>query len=169
MHEFSLCQSLLKESLKVAPAYFEKKQRNEIPLQGNLVISAITVRIGLFSGVDKHLLKRAFDAALHDVHRYWPTHRDDSLMSCDDVVFAPFTQLLVEEAPTAIYCQQCDQNFTIDKQQYRQHHLTCVNDKNHTTQLLSGDEMLLVNLKMHQEKHFSPLAHLFPNSRPARG
>lgn len=169
MHEFSLCQSLLKEALKVAPAYFQKQQSADLPLQGKLVISALTVRIGLFSGVDKHLLKRAFDAALHDVHRYWPAHSTDSFMPCDDVVFEPFAQLVVEEAPVAIYCQECDQSFTIDKHRYKQHHLTCSNDKNHTTQLLSGDEMLLVNIKMHEENHLSPIAHLFPNMRPSRG
>lgn len=188
MHEFSLCQSLLKQAAMLAPTLF-KKQAKQPVANGNIVISALTVRLGLFAGVDKHLLKRAFDAALHDVHRKWsrshqnsfshsnldrflyPSSNNSSLNNSTSktkpqVVFAPFTQLVIEEASTTVYCKTCDQHFSITQKHYRESQLSCRNNPQHKTILTSGDELLLVNVKMHLEEVFPPL-HQLLQPRPA--
>jgi len=180
MHEFSLCQSLLTQAFKVAPVYF-KQQTGESLTHGNIVITALTIRLGLFSGVDKHLLKRAFDAALLDVHRKWTaphndnsaSHRFQTSQITEDapphVVFAPFAQLIIEEASTIVYCQECDQHFSVTQKQYREAQLTCRNNPHHKTKLISGDDMLLVNLKMHIEDIFPPLNQLFQTRAALQG
>ncbi|WP_075186437.1 hydrogenase maturation nickel metallochaperone HypA [Teredinibacter haidensis] len=151
MHEFSLCQNLLREALKIAKDQYRQLHPNYNDTTSNLIITALTVQLSLFSGVDKHLLKRAFDVALHDFHRYWPSHKQHANSTHNSVFFSPIVPLYIEEIPAAIYCRDCEERYEVDAQRFRKNYLACLNNENHNTQMLSGDEMLLVNIKMHEE------------------
>ncbi len=151
MHEFSLCQNLLKEAHDMARREYTKSH-GSLSIDQNLVITSLTLRLGLFSGVEKDLLKRAFQVALHDFHCYWPSTTETDDINCNGVYFSPTTQLQIDQVSASIYCQECGTHYPVSKQSYHRHYLNCPNNQNHKTQLISGDEMLLINMQMHPEQ-----------------
>jgi len=151
MHEFSLCQNLLREAHRIARSEYTEQNPHTPATNDNLVITALSVRMGLFSGVDKHLMQRAFEVALHDFHCYWPTLKADKYRPYHNVFFAPRVELHIEEVPASVYCHDCDTKFNVDHHQFRKNYLSCAHNEAHKTQMLSGDELLLVNLAMHPQ------------------
>lgn len=183
MHEFSLCQNLLREARITAQAIAlqntavkpaAKNTTDAINTQSDqLVITAITVRMGLFSGIDKHLLRRAFDVAVADHHRYWPTHSKDHRPLAEycqplgehasapaslsmQIQLSPQAQLIVEDAGATVYCEQCHRQFIVDGNNFRRHYLNCPHNSEHPTRLLSGNELLITNIQ-YQLQQTSPL------------
>jgi len=156
MHEFSLCKSLLKEACNAA----ENQLRSEsfdVPSEHSsapftVVIFAISVQISLFSGVDKQLLKRAFNVAIHDFHCYSTQNTNTTPFSLSDgISFSPHAQLHIKEAPAAIFCEECDRQYSVNQQQFSKHYLSCRKNTNHHTRLLSGEEMLLTNIQIQKQ------------------
>ena len=150
MHEFNVCQNLLREAHTMARQEYIKRNGN-ISLDESLVVTSLTLRLSLFSSVNKDLLKRSFQVALHDFHCYWPTTTDTEEMHCNGVYFSPTTQLIIEEVSASIYCRECSTHYPVSQKSFTHHYLSCPNNHSHRTQLISGDEMVLINLQMHPE------------------
>jgi len=166
MHEFSLCQQLLREAQKVARREYKAPEHNEV--NSSLVITAITLRIGLFSGVDKGLMKRAFEAALHDVHCYWPANQEKKLR-CQGVFFSPNTQLIIEEVSASVYCKDCCKHYPINQQRFKRNYLSCPESDTHKTVLTSGNDILITNLQMHAESSSTYLNTDFAPNKKQEG
>ncbi len=89
-----------------------------------LSVASISVRIGPLSGVESHLLKQAF-----------PFAASGSV--------AEKAQLLIESMPVRVRCGQCG-----SETDARTNDLSCANCGDYHTQLLSGDELLLIGLEL---------------------
>ncbi|TVZ37857.1 Zn finger protein HypA/HybF involved in hydrogenase expression [Alteromonadaceae bacterium 2753L.S.0a.02] len=150
MHEFSLCQSLMREATKIAATRSDELSQHQKIQTPITLITGVTARIGLFAGIDKHLLKRAFDIAIQDHHRQWQDNPDGEAASSLNITFAPRAQLTIESLPGAIFCRECNRNYRVDQQEYSTHHLNCTVDPTHHTHLVGGDELLLVNVQLQQ-------------------
>ena len=104
-------------------------QVNEIASQHQAsAVDSITLKIGPLAGIDSSLLKQAFPFAAADS-------------------IAEKAQLIIQEAPLVIQCKQCGSktNATANK-------LICGECGDYHTQLLSGDEMLLVSVELNSEE-----------------
>ncbi len=87
-------------------------------------VSVVRLQIGPLSGVEPHLLQQAFPIA------------------CAGSI-AESADLIIESAPVRVHCTQCGSDS--DAQPNR---LLCAGCGSWKTQLLSGDEMLLVSIEM---------------------
>ncbi|SMF20400.1 Zn finger protein HypA/HybF (possibly regulating hydrogenase expression) [Alteromonadaceae bacterium Bs31] len=144
-------------------------RHGNLPIDQNLVVTSLTLRLGLFSGVDKGLLKRAFQVALHDFHCYWPSTPETQQAECDGVYFSPTTQLIIEQVSASIYCRECGSHYPVSQQSFQRHYLSCPNNHRHITQLISGDEMLLINMQMHPESASTCISEAFKNNNTQEG
>jgi hydrogenase nickel incorporation protein HypA/HybF len=100
-------------------------QVGEIALQNQATaIESITLQIGPLSGVEAVLLKQAFPFATAQS-------------------IAENAELIIDELPIVIQCNQCGSktNATANK-------LVCGECGDYHTQLISGDEMLLVSVEL---------------------
>ncbi|WP_045855687.1 hydrogenase maturation nickel metallochaperone HypA/HybF [Teredinibacter purpureus] len=153
MHEFSVCKNILHEAQKMAA--LQCRNNPEYDTQQSIaIITGLTVKIGLLAGIDKNLLQRAFPIALHDHHRYCPITLEQGNKQVSDeqrngeIDFLPTTTLIVEEVPALIYCHDCGCEATINQDRFQRHYLCCDKQASHQTQLLSGEEMHLVNITL---------------------
>lgn len=94
--------------------------------QGNNAYSvqSITLRIGPLSGVDARLLKQAFPFVAQQT-------------------LAEKAQLIINESPVLVKCAQCG-----SETEAKVNDLRCKLCASEQTQLLSGDEMLLVSIEL---------------------
>jgi len=104
-------------------------QASEIAFQNQAsAIESITLRIGPLSGIETSLLKQAFPFASRQS-------------------VAKGAELIVEELPIVIQCNKCG-----TKTNATANNLTCAQCGDYHTQLISGDEMLLVNVELSREE-----------------
>ncbi len=89
-------------------------------------VERIVVQIGPLSGVEARLLEHA-----------WPLASTGTLAEAAELVF--------ETAPVKVKCTQCE---TISE--VRPNRLLCAACGDYRTRLISGDEMLLVNIELSQ-------------------
>ena len=87
-------------------------------------VTQITLRLGLLSGVEPQLLLQVFPIA-----------------SAGSV--AQDAALVIETRPIRVHCQQCNQDSDATMNQ-----LTCRHCGSQHTHLLSGNELLLVNVEL---------------------
>jgi hydrogenase nickel incorporation protein HypA/HybF len=87
-------------------------------------VTQITLHVGLLSGVEPKLLLQAFTIA-----------------SAGSV--AQDASLVIESLPIRVHCRQCrqDSEATLNR-------LTCRHCGGHSTQLISGNELLLANVEL---------------------
>lgn len=101
------------------------QQVNDIALQNKaLSVESITLRIGPLSGIDSALLKQAFPFAAAES-------------------IAENSHLIIEESPVVIQCRRCG-----SKTSTTPNKLVCTNCGDFNTQLLSGDELLLISIDL---------------------
>ena len=87
-------------------------------------VQSITLRIGPLSGVDARLLKQAFPFVAQQT-------------------LAENAQLIIYESPVLVKCVECG-----SETRARVNDLRCKLCSSEQTQLLSGDEMLLVSIEL---------------------
>ena len=105
-------------------------QVEEIALQNQaFAVESITLRVGPLSGVEAELLKQAFPFVA-------------------EKTVADKAELVIEEPPVVIQCNQCH-----SKSNTLPNKLVCSQCGSCHTQLVSGDEMLLVNVELVIEYH----------------
>jgi len=101
------------------------KQVIEIAQDNNAYsVQSITLKIGPLSGVEASLLKQAFPFAAQQT-------------------LAENAQLIIEELPVRVKCAQCGA-----ESEAKVNDLRCTLCASEQTQLLSGDEMLLVSIEL---------------------
>lgn len=104
-------------------------QVNEIALQNQAtVIKSISLKIGPLSGVEAESLKRVFPFAAAQT-------------------IAENAELIIEELPVVIQCNQCGSKINTTP-----NILVCNQCGDYHTQLISGDEMLLVSVELSREE-----------------
>jgi len=91
-------------------------------------VERIVLQVGPLSGVEAPLLERA-----------WPLASSGTL--------AQQAQLVIETAPVRVRCTQCDAVSNV-----RPNRLLCSACGDFRTRLISGDEMLLVNLDLSKSR-----------------
>jgi len=116
MHEFSICQQLIRQVKDI----LHQNQAASVEL--------IKLQIGPLSGVDVSLIKHAFPFAAKQT-------------------IAENAQLLIEELPVIIQCNQCGL-----KTHTQVNKLVCGQCGSEQTCLISGDEMLLVSVELNKHK-----------------
>jgi len=115
MHELSVCQSIISEVQTIAMT------RNAVAVRD------IHLRIGPLSGVEAHLLRRAFPFAAAGT-------------------VAAAAALHISAAPVRIHCSFCDEEMTVPANR-----LVCGLCANWQTKLVSGDELLLERVEMQSD------------------
>lgn len=88
-------------------------------------ITCITLRIGPLSGIEPSLLSSAFDTASVGTP-------------------AEGAALMIENSPLSIHCETCGRDGTVIPNRLR-----CPSCDSTATTLISGDELLLVDLGLH--------------------
>ena len=112
MHELSICQALILQVEKISQ---ERKAT---------CVNKIIVKVGPLSGVEAHLLARAYP-----------------LVTAGSI--AEHAELVVEELPVCVRCEACDAESIVQANK-----LICGVCGDWRTQLLSGDEILLASVDM---------------------
>ena len=103
-------------------------QVNEIALQHQAIaVDSISLQIGPLSGIESTLLIQAFPFAAAQT-------------------IAANAELIIEEMPVVILCKKCGSETSATPNK-----LLCSQCGDCHTQLLSGDEMLLVNVELSTE------------------
>ena len=115
MHEFAVCQDMLRQVAAIAAD------------ERATAVEVITVRIGPLSGIEAHLLSRAFPLAAAGT-------------------VAENAKLIIEALPIKVKCQLCGAETDA-----KPNRLICGQCGDYHTQLLSGDEMLLASLELLKE------------------
>ena len=115
MHEFAVCQDMLRQVAAIAAD------------ERATAVEVITVRIGPLSGIEAHLLSRAFPLAAAGT-------------------VAENARLIIEALPIKVKCQLCGAETDA-----KPNRLICGQCGDYHTQLLSGDEMLLASLELLKE------------------
>lgn len=121
MHELSVCQALLEQVGEIAAEHDCSH------------VSTLTVRIGPLSGVEPHLLRRAF-----------------ALASAGGV--AADAELIIEPDPVRIRCPDCDREHETEPNRMR-----CPDCGHTRVRLLGGDALILASLAL-EKPHASALA-----------
>ncbi len=112
MHEYSIVQALLNQCEEIASKNCAKK------------VNKVITKIGIFSGVEIHLLQIAFD-----------TFKENTI--CHDAEFVINIQKL------KLHCNSCKNEFEIDKHQYQ-----CKKCKSLDVKIIDGEDMYLMSLQM---------------------
>jgi len=112
MHELAVCQALLEQVSHVA------RERDAV------AVNVVGVRLGPLSGVEPHLLERAFEIA-----------RAGGV--------AANAQLVVEPEPVRIQCRGCGGEHDTDAS-----HLRCPACGHGPVRLVSGDALILERLEI---------------------
>jgi len=112
VHEFSVCSALLSQVEAIAAEH------------DAVAVKAISLRVGPLSGVEPHLLDRAFSVA-----------RIGTL--------AENAELIVEALPVRVRCQQCGA-----ESEASANRLICGTCGDYRTRLVSGDELLLNSVEL---------------------
>ncbi len=92
-------------------------------------VTEVLVRIGPLAGVEPALLQSAF-----------PIARQQSV--------APKAELVIEQVPLVVRCKEC-----AAESEVLVNDLRCRQCANQQTQLISGDELLLVSVQFNGEPH----------------
>jgi len=112
VHELAVCQGLINEVERIAREHNAGR------------IDAIVLSIGPLSGIEPHLLRRAFDIA------------------CLDTV-AKDAELVIETGPVVVECRSCGASSEV-----RANCLLCPSCGDWQMNIKQGDEMLLLRLEV---------------------
>lgn len=115
MHELAVCQSMLAQVANIAAQHHAS------------AVAAIHVSVGPLSGVEPHLLNRAFPIA-----------------SAGTV--AAGAELVLETLAICVRCQSCGAESNAEPNR-----LLCAECGDWRTQLVSGDELLLTSVELTTE------------------
>jgi len=97
-------------------------------------VTAIHLGVGPLSGVEGELLKNAYPLA-----------------SANTV--AEGAELLIKSMPVCVFCTRCEKESEV-----KPNHLVCGHCGDWRTQLISGDELLLVRLELEKPNAYVPTA-----------
>jgi hydrogenase nickel incorporation protein HypA/HybF len=117
MHELSISIALMQQLQRIAQE------------RGAGRVERIVVQVGPLSGVEAHLLERA-----------WPLAATGTL--------AEEAELVIEQAPVKVRCTLCDAVSEVVPNR-----LLCAACGDFRTRLVSGDEMLLASVELSQLKY----------------
>jgi hydrogenase nickel insertion protein HypA len=112
MHEYSVVQALLNQCEEVAIE------------NGASTIYKVVVKIGVFSGIEIHLLQVAFD-----------TFKENTL--CE------VAELVIQEQKLKLACEVCKAEFEVDEARYY-----CRACESLKVKVLDGEEMYLMSVEM---------------------
>jgi len=112
MHEYSIVQALLNQCENIV-------EEN----QASTVIS-VTIKIGVLSGVELHLLESAFD-----------TFKEKTV--CEN------SRLIIHHQKVKLHCDACGHEFEIDDYEYQ-----CTDCGSENTRVIDGEDMYLMSLEM---------------------
>ena len=112
MHEYSIVQALLEQC------------QTHVQANDATKITAVTVKIGVQSGIELHLFEVAFD-----------TFKEKTI--CDEA------NLIIEHQLLLIYCSDCDQEYTLEKLEY-----ICPKCQSLHIEVVDGEDMYLMRLEM---------------------
>nr|VFJ64869.1 MAG: hydrogenase nickel incorporation protein HypA/HybF/putative two-component system protein, hydrogenase maturation factor HypX/HoxX [Candidatus Kentron sp. FW] len=115
MHEFSVCQALIRQIESIAGNH------------GARTVKRIVLQIGPLSGVEIPLLEQAFPFVATDTP-------------------AQNAALVIEPAPVIVRCPTCD-----IESETQPNRLSCAACGDSRTELISGDQMMLMQLEMEIE------------------
>jgi len=115
MHEFSVCQTLIRQIESIAGDH------------GAQAVKRIVLEIGPLSGVEIPLIEQAFPFAATGT-------------------LAQNATLIIEPAPVVVRCRVCD----VEKET-QSNRLSCTACGTFRTELVSGDQMILMRLEMEIE------------------
>ncbi len=116
MHELSVCQSMLRQVSEIARQHDARH------------VSRVQLGIGVLSGVEPDLLKRAFP-----------------LVSAGTI--AEGAQLSIKTLPVCVRCKRCG-----TESEVKANKLICWACGDWHTQLISGNEMLLDSIEIESER-----------------
>jgi hydrogenase nickel incorporation protein HypA/HybF len=112
MHETSICTALLAEVERVAHA------------QNSTAVTRVRIAVGPLSGIDAHLLRRAYELARAGT-------------------IAAEAPLEIEQTVIEIVCKRCDARTRAEPQR-----IVCGECGHWQTQLVSGDELVLSQVEL---------------------
>lgn len=112
MHELSICNALLDQVENIAREH------------GASSVSSIVLRIGPLSGVEAHLLRRAYPLAAAGT-------------------VAADASLVIEQADIIVRCSQCNSESTVQPNR-----LLCESCGDFRTRIVSGDELILQRVEL---------------------
>ena len=115
MHEYSIVDSLL----ELATNHAIKNNATKI--------TKIEVKIGVLSGVEPELLKRAFD-----------TFKEGTM--------AQNAEFVIHIQPVVIRCKECNKESTLQKDEY-----LCPKCKSPEIEIIDGEDMYLISLELETE------------------
>ena len=112
MHEYSIVQSLIESCEEHVTANSASK------------VSKVVVKIGVMSGVEPHLLERAFEL-----------FKEGTV--CDGCLF------VMQIQKVKIVCKSCHRESELEKNEY-----SCPNCKSVNIEVIDGEEMFLMQLEL---------------------
>lgn len=120
MHELAICQALM-------------SQIEDIARQNNAVaVASITLGMGRLSGVEEHLLRRAYPVASAGT-------------------IAEGAELIIQATPVCVRCLRCGKESIV-----KPNRMLCESCGDWRTELVSGDELLLIQLELDKAETTMP-------------